>query len=100
GAVVRVLMNAVAAVLLLIFRHRMFPAEAARKLWTWMAILALACIPLLAVSLTAVDRIALYFIPLQLVVFSQLPRIARSVKSRTAIVVGIVGYYGAVQFVW
>lgn len=100
GAVVRVLMNAVAAVLLLIFRYRMFPAEASRKLWTWMAILALTCIPLLAVSLTAVDRIALYFIPLQLVVFSQLPRIARSVKIRTAIVVGIVGYYAAVQFVW
>lgn len=43
---------------------------------------------------------ALYFIPLQLFVFGQLPTIAKSINVRTAIVLGILLYYALVQFVW
>ena len=49
---------------------------------------------------TAIDRVALYLIPLQLFVFARLPRLARTVKGRTLLVLGVVGYYSAVQFVW
>ena len=52
------------------------------------------------VSSTAVDRVALYLIPLQLFVFARLPRLAATTKTRTLVVLGIVGYYASVQFVW
>lgn len=100
GAAIRVLMNAVPSMIVVLFRKRLFQMEAERKLWMWMAIISLACIPLLPVSATAVDRMALYFIPLQLVVFARLPRIVGNVRDRTLVVIGAVAYYAAVQFVW
>ena len=100
GAAVRVLMNAVPSVIVLLFRKRIFQGEAERKLWTSMAVISLLCLPLLPVSSTAVDRMALYFIPLQLVAFARLPRVVGNVRDRTLIVVGMVAYYATVQFVW
>ncbi len=44
-----------------------------QRLWLWMAVFALACVPLVIISSTAVDRVALYFIPLQLFLFTRLP---------------------------
>lgn len=100
GALVRVVMNLVPAVLLVIYRQRLVPDPQERRLWLWMAVFALACVPLVALASTAVDRAALYLIPLQLFVFSRLPRLAATTPSRTIIVLGIVAYYAAVQFVW
>lgn len=100
GAAIRVAMNAVPSLFILIFRQRLFPLVAERRLWIWMAIISLLCVPLLQVSATAVDRIALYFIPLQLVAFSRFPYIVRSQRARTFVVLAIIGYYAAVQFTW
>lgn len=100
GAAIRVLMNAVPAILFLWKRNRLAPDVVERRLWTWMATLALVCIPLLSISATAIDRVALYFIPLQLFVFGRLSRVTGDVQRRTLIVLGIVFYYAAVQFVW
>ena len=100
GGPIRVVMNALPAVILLLFRERLVPEPQERKLWLWMAVFAVLCVPLVFISSTAVDRVALYLIPLQLYVFSRLPRLARSTRTRTPIVLGIVAYYAAVQFVW
>lgn len=101
GAAIRVSMNAVAAALVLVFGPRLFGGATAEfKLWRWMAIIALATVLLLPISATAVDRMALYFIPLQLVAFARLPSAFPDTKQRTLIVLGTVFYYGSVQFVW
>lgn len=100
GGAIRVLMNAVPAVLFLVFRKQLAPGIGERKLWTWMSILALLCVPMLSLSATATDRMALYFIPLQIFVAARLCVVAETTKVRTAIVLGVVGYYAAVQFVW
>lgn len=100
GGAIRVAMNAVPAVLLMVFRHRLEPDAQQRKLWLWVAVLALACVPLVGMASTAVDRVALYLIPLQLVVFSRLPRLAATTSGRTSLVLGIVFFYAAVQLVW
>ena len=70
GGLIRVVMNAVPSLLILMFRRRLILDEAERKLWVWMALLSLACIPLVITSSTAVDRVALYFIPIQMYVFA------------------------------
>jgi len=46
-----------------------------------------------------VDRVALYMLPLQLVVFAHLPDIFGR-KNQGFVVAGVVVYYAAVQFVW
>ncbi|WP_062816438.1 EpsG family protein [Alcanivorax sp. NBRC 102024] len=100
GGMIRVLMNAVPAAIFLLL-HRSFelkPNE--RKLWWWMSVLSMVCVPLVAISSTATDRVALYLIPVQLFVFSHLPFISRDPRFRGLITIGIIGYYALVQFVW
>ena len=42
----------------------------------------------------------MYLIPIQLFVFSRVPRLARTVRGRTPLVLGVVAYYAAVMFIW
>lgn len=100
GAGIRTGMNVLPAALFLIFRRHLCDSEADRLLWTWMSLLAIACIPLLSFSATGVDRMALYLIPIQIVVFGRIVRLANGVEGRTFLVVGVIGYFALVQFVW
>lgn len=100
GAAIRVLMNAVPSVLILLCRSKLFYSLTEQKLWTWMSIFSLLTVPLLVVSSTAVDRVALYFIPIQIIAFSRLPLLARSARQQQMIVSGIIGYYSVVLLVW
>ena len=100
GAAIRAAMNALPAVILLLWRKRLLPDPAERRLWVWIAVIALGCIPLLLFASTAVDRVALYLLPLQMLVFARVPRLASATHVRTGLVLGIVGYYIAVQYVW
>ncbi|MCD9032756.1 EpsG family protein [Luteimonas sp. Y-2-2-4F] len=100
GAATRVAMNALPAVLLLLFRRRLVEDPQERRLWWWMAVFALACVPLVGLASTAVDRIALYLIPLQLFVSARVPRLARSARVRTLLALCVLAYYAVVQFVW
>lgn len=100
GGLIRVLMNVVPAVLLILFAKRLVPDRQERKLWLWIAAFALVCLPLIGLASTAVDRVALYLIPLQLFVFSRVPRLAGTTQVRTPLVLGVMGYYFAVQYVW
>lgn len=100
GGSVRVAMNAVAAALLLLFHRRLEVRDEEWRLWFWMALLSLACIPLVFLASTAVDRLALYFIPLQIYVFSRLHRLAQARDARAAITLAVVAYYALVLHVW
>ena len=100
GGLIRVLMNAVPALIVLVFRNQLFYSVHERKLWIWMAILSLITVPLVAISSTAVDRIALYFIPVQLLVFARLPLLAKRTGERQLLSLGVFSYYALVLFVW
>jgi hypothetical protein len=67
-----------------------------------MALLALASVGWLLVSAssTAVDRMALYLIPLQLFVFARLPDLMGRGRGLRNWVLAVVAYYAAVLFVW
>jgi len=102
GALIRVMMNALPALLFLMYRRKFNLQADEKALWTWMSFMALVFILLLAVSpsSTAVDRVALYFIPIQLYVFSRLPDVIAGGQHRMAIRFLVVAYYAAVLFVW
>ena len=96
-------MNALPAAVFLIFRKRFQLSPEQRSFWTWMACSALLFIPLLVVSpsSTAVDRVALYWIPLQLFVLSRLPNALGQRDGKNADwVYGVVAYSAVVHFVW
>lgn len=100
GAAIRVAMNAAPAALFVLFRKRFAMAPQEMRLWLIVSGLALAMVPALifSPSSTAIDRMALYIIPLQLVVLSRLPEVFG--RSGRFLSPAIVLYSGVVQFVW
>ncbi len=103
GAAVRIAMNAVPAALFLLLRKRFQMPPAQRSFWTWMSLGALAFVLLLYVSpsSTAVDRVALYWIPLQLFVWSRIPdAMGRPGAANAVWVYSVVAYSAVVYFVW
>ena len=103
GAAIRIAMNALPALVFLLRRKSFQLALAQRTFWTWMAWIALLFVVLLYVSpsSTAVDRVALYWIPLQLFVWSRVPDAMGHPESKNAgWVYAIVGYSATVHFVW
>jgi hypothetical protein len=103
GAAIRIAMNAIPAAIFLVFRKRFQLTPAQQSFWTWMAWSALMFIVLLNVSpsSTAVDRVALYWIPLQLFVWSRLPNaIGKKTGKNLPWVCAVVAYSATVHFVW
>jgi len=103
GAGIRIAMNALPAAIFLIYRKRFQLSSEQRSFWDWMAWSALLFVPLLMVSpsSTAVDRIALYWIPIQLFVLSRLPNALGQSQGKNAVwVYAVVAYSAAVHFVW
>lgn len=99
GAAIRVAMNLVPAVLFLLFRRRLRFEEAEASIWHYFSLASLLMPVMLIVlpSSTVVDRLALYFIPLQIAV---LPRVAYLFKGQQAGRAAIVLYAMAVMFTW
>jgi hypothetical protein len=102
GAGIRVAMNLPPAFVFLLLNRRFGLPEMQRRLWRNFSIAAVVCLAmlLLSSSSTAVDRIALYVIPLQLFVFSALPAIVSGSRTRTVLILLVVSYSFAVEFVW
>ena len=103
GAAVRIAMNAVPAALFLLLRKRFQMPPEQLSFWTWMSLGAIAFVLLLYVSpsSTAVDRVALYWIPLQLFVWSRIPdAMGRPGAANAVWVYAVVAYSAIVYFVW
>jgi hypothetical protein len=103
GAFIRVMMNALPAGIFLLFRQRFALSDAAQGFWTWMSLGALLFLPALALSpsSTAVDRVALYWIPIQIFVWSRLPQaLGIGPKSERLLRQAVVAYSLAVLLVW
>lgn len=103
GAAIRVAMNALPAAMFLLARRRFQLLPIEQRLWTNIALVALAFIVFLMVSpsSTAVDRMALYIIPIQIFVLSRLPEaFSGRIRGINPITLAVVVYSAAVQFVW
>lgn len=99
GAAIRVAMNFLAAIAFLVFRNRLQFSPFERKIWRNFSLAAVGLVILfLAIpSSTAVDRISLYLIPLQIAVISRIPAALGTPLVGKAL---IIAYAGIVQFVW
>ncbi|HVM21676.1 MAG TPA: EpsG family protein [Sphingomicrobium sp.] len=99
GAFIRVSLNVVAALVFLVAGRRMGFTEREYRLWRNFSLAALGFVVLLAVfpSTTAVDRLSLYIMPIQVGVLARAAGLGRSQISG---LLAIVGYSAAIQFVW
>ena len=99
GAAIRVAMNLVPAVLFLLAYRRFQLTERDYYILRNFSLAALGFLVLLIVvpSSTAVDRMALYVMPLQLAVLSRVPGSLMSVGTGK---LAVVGYCLLIQFVW
>jgi hypothetical protein len=103
GALVRLLMNAIPAVLFMIFRRKFKLPDDQRNLWTSISLFAVGLLVALpfSPSSTAIDRIALYCIPLQIFILANLPLILNEYLSRKSyLIIMITIYSGLLLFVW
>ena len=103
GAVIRTAMNFVPALLYLTFRRRFALQPVEANLWRWFSIISILLFltAILTLATTAVDRIALYMLPLQLVIFAHLPdALGRPGKANSGFTGLILFYYACVLFVW
>ncbi len=97
GAAIRVVMNLVPAAAFFIYQRRLGFGTVERRIWFFHSLAAFVLLALLLFlpSSTAVDRLALYIMPLQIAVLSRFPL----VWSRMGTFI-VVLYSLAIEFVW
>jgi nitrate reductase NapE component len=103
GAQVRLMMNALPAVIFLAFRKRFPIEEPARTAWVLIAASTLGLSVLLqfSPSSTWIDRLGLFFSPIQLVVFGYVGMaFANHAREQRVAVFGGILFYGIVLYVW
>ena len=103
GAMVRLLMNAVPALIFIAYRKHFPGSDWGRAQWLLFSLLSLVMVGAVSVSssTTVIDRIGLYFIPIQLYVFGNLAVAMRMTeRGRFYVTVLAVAYYSAILFVW
>jgi hypothetical protein len=103
GAMIRVAMNLPPAIIFLVYWQRFGLPEQVSKLWRILSAAALAALGLLFTlsSTTAVDRLALYLIPIQLFVLARVPyAFPNRGRPNGQIVLAVIAYSALVQFVW
>ncbi|HZC37353.1 MAG TPA: EpsG family protein [Sphingomicrobium sp.] len=99
GAGIRLAMNFVAAAILTLANYRLRFNETEWKLWrsySWASLLLLILL-FISPSSTAVDRMSIYVMPLQIAVLSRVPLLW---KPETIGRMLVILYLAAVQFVW
>ena len=103
GAFIRSLMNLVPALIFLVAQKNFTISSVQFHLWRSISIVAIICFALLLLypsQSTAIDRISLYLIPLQIFVGTHLPDTGFLKLSPKSLVVSLLVYSFFVQFVW
>ena len=103
GVAFRVAMNAIPALILLIRGSKHFSPRGEEAFWRALAILSIALIPALLYvkSTTAIDRLSIYAIPLQILVLSGVPgQFSTSSATRVYPVMIIAAYSAATLLVY
>lgn len=103
GALPRLLMNILPAMIFLSMRKRLATNESELRLWTVFSLLAFfsALLLLMVRSSTIVDRFGIYLGPLQVFVLSRLPAaLGTRLRPNALVAAGILLYSLAVEVVW
>ena len=99
GGMIRVLMNAIPALLFFIM-HKKFKQYQDYRLLVLLALTSIACVPFVTIVSTLVDRLALFLIPIQILVIPRILHFFRNPSTRVFLAINVLILYGMVLFVW
>lgn len=99
GAFIRVMMSVIPATLYFVYRDKMQFNEVEGRIWRNLSVASFGFFALLYIlpSSSAVDRLALYVLPIQIAVLSRMPSLG---KGEVAARAAVMAYSAAVMFVW
>ncbi|NHQ59221.1 EpsG family protein [Chlorobium sp. BLA1] len=100
GAFIRVMMNVISASVFIYFRKAWAERYDDGKLWLIFSVVSIVMLPLTIVISTTIDRMALYFLPMQLVILSRTPSLIKSTYVRTLFILSVLFLYIGALFVW
>lgn len=103
GAIVRLAMTALPGAALLYWRPRFQLIDAERWVWTIMVAAGIGSFLLVLVypTSTAIDRLGLYLLPVQMFVYARLPdALAGNARTARVLTLAVVALYAAAFFVW
>lgn len=103
GAIPRILMNVLAAVIFLFARRRFTASKEEMRLWTVFSLISFAMVPLLyyVTSTTILDRLGIFLVPLQIFVLARAPLVfSPTGRQNVAILLMIILYSLAAELVW
>ncbi len=104
GAKIRVFMNVLPSLLLLIYWKRWKQSIPNHWFWFWLAVGSLVAFGIVDYASTAVDRMALYFAPIQLAIYSRLVHLPLLPGQRQLdpdmLTAAVVLGYAVVLYVW
>jgi hypothetical protein len=100
GAFIRVVMNSLSAIIFFLYRKEFKKKFNDERLWFIFSVISIVLLPIVVFYSTLIDRIAIYFIPLQLVVLSRIPVLIKSNLNRLIFILSIVVIYALSLFVW
>ena len=95
-------MNAVPAILFLsLLLLKKWPKSFDNQmLWAAIAVASIISLHFVGHISTAIDRINIYFIPIQLYVWSRIPLVISDRMTRTLVILAIISIYGGSFLVW
>jgi len=100
GALVRVFISFLSAIIFFIYRDKFRKTFHDEKLWFIFSVASIMMLPLAFYYSTFADRIAIYFLPLQMVILSRIPTLIASRYYRTLFILGVLLLYVSALFVW
>ena len=100
GAWIRVVVNSFSAFLFLYFKKDFEEKYKDAKLWLIFSMVSISLIPMVFLISTFTDRIAIFFLPLQLVVLSRVPTFIKLDYNRAIFVSLVIGLYASLMFIW
>jgi hypothetical protein len=100
GALIRVIMSAFAGLVFFVYRKKFKKVYHDEDLWFLFSAASIMLLPMAFFYSTLVDRVAIYFLPLQLVIFSRIPALITSTYYRSIFIISVVIMYITVMFVW
>ena len=100
GAIIRASLNMFAVLVFLYFRKSWEVQYKDSKLWVIFSVVSIAMFPLVFEFSTTIDRLSLYLIPMQLVIFSRIPTLILHTNIRGAFIISIIILYVLMMFFW
>jgi len=99
GGAIRVMMNIIPAILFMLF-YKKFQEFEDFKLWLYISIASMLSFVFVGTFSTAVDRLAVYLIPIQMMVYGRLPIFIPNAIFQTLFIIGIISMYAIIMYVW